>query len=58
MPTYENKCRSCDHEFTTDQRITDEPVKKCPECGKDEAYRLISQTDFVLNGPGWFRDGY
>jgi len=54
---YEYLCRSCSHRWEEEQRITDEPVKKCPECWKDTAMRLISQSTFILNGEGWFRSG-
>jgi putative FmdB family regulatory protein len=33
MPTYEYKCVSCGIEFERFQRISDDPVKACPECG-------------------------
>ncbi len=33
MPTYEYKCEKCGHVFECYQRMTDEPLKKCPECG-------------------------
>jgi putative FmdB family regulatory protein len=58
MPTYEYACKSCSHEFEREQRITDKPVKKCPECGAMQAKRLISLTSFVLKGDGWYNDLY
>ncbi|HUU89532.1 MAG TPA: zinc ribbon domain-containing protein [Candidatus Glassbacteria bacterium] len=42
MPTYEYKCESCKHEWEDYHSITQEPVKVCPECGKETAKRLIS----------------
>lgn len=58
MPTYEYQCKKCDHEFSREQRITEKPVKKCPECGSMQAKRLISKTNFVLKGSGWYNDLY
>jgi len=58
MPTYEYQCKKCDHEFAREQRITEKPVKKCPECGSMQAKRLISKTNFVLKGSGWYNDLY
>jgi putative FmdB family regulatory protein len=55
---YEYQCRSCQHAWEAEQRITDEPQKLCPACGETKAMRLISKTSFVLNGPGWAKDGY
>lgn len=40
------------------QAITEQPIKKCPECGKNKAQKLISNTSFVLKGSGWYSDGY
>jgi putative FmdB family regulatory protein len=32
MPTYQYRCRKCGHEFEREQRITEEPLKRCPQC--------------------------
>lgn len=58
MPVYDYQCKGCDHEFSREQRITENPVKKCPECGAMKAKRLISQTAFLLKGTGWYNDLY
>jgi putative FmdB family regulatory protein len=58
MPVYEYICKACDHEFEREQRISDNPIKKCPECGSMKAKRLISRTSFVLKGGGWYSDLY
>jgi len=58
MPIYEYCCQKCDHEFEVEQRITDEPIKKCPSCRSQKAKRLISKTSFVLKGGGWYNDLY
>ena len=58
MPVYEYICKACDHEFEREQRISDNPVKKCPQCGAMKAKRLISRTSFVLKGGGWYSDLY
>ncbi len=58
MPMYDYGCKACGHEFEREQRISENPVKKCPECGKLQAKRLISKTSFVLKGGGWYNDLY
>jgi putative FmdB family regulatory protein len=58
MPTYEYQCDACGHEFEREQRITEDPIKTCPECGARKARRLISRTSFVLKGGGWYSDLY
>lgn len=58
MPTYEYECTN-GHQFTVNQKITDEPLKVCKvgAC-KRKVQRLISGTSFVLKGDGWAKDGY
>jgi len=58
MPVYEYQCGACGHEFEREQRISEDPIKKCPKCGKQKAKRLISRTSFVLKGGGWYGDLY
>jgi len=57
--TYEYECTDpvCHHHWETEQRITEPAIKVCPLCGRETARRLISQGNFVLHGPGWFRSG-
>lgn len=56
MPTYEYQCVG-GHEFTAQQSIKDDPLKRCPRCQR-KCKRLISRTSFHLRGPGWAKDGY
>jgi putative FmdB family regulatory protein len=58
VPTYEYMCEKCDHEFEREQRISDPPVKTCPECRSRKVKKLISRTSFVLKGGGWYSDLY
>jgi len=58
MPVYEYLCSACGHEFEREQRISEDPIKKCPKCGRQKAKRLISRTSFVLKGGGWYGDLY
>jgi len=57
MPIYEYECKSCENVFEVQQRMTDEPLKTCPEC-KGELKKLISASSFKLKGGGWYADGY
>jgi len=58
MPIYEYACGACGNEFEAEQRITEDPIKTCPECKSRQVKRLISQTSFVLKGGGWYSDLY
>lgn len=57
MPVYEYECASCEKVFEVQQRIADDPIKSCPDCG-DEVRKLISMSSFQLKGSGWYADGY
>lgn len=54
MPIYEYECTSCHHQFDMMQKITDPPIKQCPQCFEETAKRLISAAGFQLKGSGWY----
>ncbi len=59
MPTYEYHCDACSHEFEEFQYIKDEPLKKCPTCGKNKLRRLISGgAAIVFKGSGFYQTDY
>lgn len=59
MPTYEYGCDSCGKQWELEQRISADPIRKCPKCGKMKAKRLISGGgNFILKGGGWYSDLY
>jgi len=54
MPTYEYECKKCSHRFEVFQSMSDAPVKRCPECGK-EVRRLISGgAGVIFKGSGFY----
>jgi len=54
MPIYEYKCQNCGHSFEQLQKVTDKLLSTCPECGKKQLKKLISNTSFQLKGTGWY----
>ncbi|MGH7144988.1 MAG: FmdB family zinc ribbon protein [Planctomycetota bacterium] len=57
MPTYEYECGACGHRFDQVQSMRDEPLRKCPACGKKALQRLVSGgTGFILKGAGFWRN--
>jgi len=54
MPIYEYQCEQCDHRLEAFQKINDEHLKQCPECGREALRRLISAAAFQLKGSGWY----
>jgi len=54
MPTYEYECKKCSHRFEVFQSMSDEPIKKCPECGK-QVRRLVSGgVGVIFKGSGFY----
>src|SRR2546429_801204 len=54
MPTYEYVCSSCDHRFETWQKMTDEPLTTCPECGS-HIRRVFFPAGIVFKGSGFYK---
>ena len=58
MPFYEYQCSACNHHLELLQKISDAPLRKCPECGKQQLKRLISAPVFRLKGSGWYETDF
>lgn len=58
MPIYEYRCQSCGHDLEKLQRLSDEPLVDCPECGKPDLKKLISAAGFRLKGGGWYETDF
>jgi len=58
MPFYEYQCRACGAQVEVMQKISDAPLRKCPECGKSQLTRLISAPVFRLKGAGWYETDF
>ena len=54
MPTYEYHCKSCKHRFETVQKMTDEPLTVCPECG-GYIRRVLFPAGIVFKGSGFYK---
>ncbi len=58
MPIYEYQCQKCEHVLEALQKISEEPLRFCPECGAEELKRLISAPRFRLKGSGWYETDF
>ena len=59
MPTYDYRCEACAHEWELFQRITAKPIRKCPECGKLKARRVIGPgAGIIFKGSGFYETDY
>ncbi|NBO56189.1 MAG: zinc ribbon domain-containing protein [Actinobacteria bacterium] len=57
MPLYDFKCPKCGHTFERSQKVNDQNPK-CPVCPDTQTEKLISRSNFVLKGGGWYSEGY
>jgi putative FmdB family regulatory protein len=59
MPTYEYQCDACQHNFDELQSFSDEPLKKCPQCGKSKLRRVFGTGAAVIfKGSGFYQTDY
>lgn len=59
MPTYDYECSACGHTYELFQSIKANPVKKCPECGRQTATRLIGTGGgIIFKGSGFYATDY
>jgi putative FmdB family regulatory protein len=54
MPIYEYRCAGCGHQGEHLQKVSDAPLKVCPECGKAKYRKQLSAAGFQLKGTGWY----
>lgn len=57
MPIYEYKCSDCDLHFERMQKITEETLKICEECG-GSLVKQWSLSGFQFKGAGWYVTDY
>ena len=58
MPIYEYRCGACGHYLEALQKMTEAPLRKCPDCGKSQLKRLVSAPQFRLKGSGWYETDF
>jgi putative FmdB family regulatory protein len=59
MPTYEYQCDACEHNFDEFQSMSDEPLTKCPECGKKKLRRVFGTgAAIIFKGSGFYETDY
>lgn len=58
MPIYEYQCQDCQHELEALQKMSDDPLRDCPSCGKVALKKKISAAAFRLKGGGWYETDF
>jgi putative FmdB family regulatory protein len=54
MPTYEYACDSCGFSFEKFQSMADDPLKVCPECGKNIRRVIHGGSGVIFKGSGFY----
>jgi putative FmdB family regulatory protein len=58
MPIYEYLCAECAHTLDALQKLSDEPLVYCPQCGAAALRRQMSAPSFRLKGGGWYETDF
>ena len=58
MPIYEYICEACNETHDALQKMSDDPLVDCPECGKSELKKKLSAPSFRLSGSGWYETDF
>ena len=58
MPIYEYVCDNCSHHLEALQKMSDEPLVFCPECGEAGLRKQVSAAAFRLKGTGWYETDF
>ena len=53
MPTYDYRCPK-GHEFEVFQRMSEDPVSECPECGAGAQRQISGGAGFLFKGDGFY----
>ena len=57
MPTYEYRCEN-GHEFEAFQKMSDDALDACPECGAPAVRKISSGAGLVFKGSGFYHTDY
>ncbi|MCR4395194.1 MAG: zinc ribbon domain-containing protein [Candidatus Saccharicenans sp.] len=57
MPLYEYRCQQCHRRFEILQKINENSLETCPQCG-GTLCRLISSPAIQFKGSGWYITDY
>ena len=58
VPIYEYKCEACEHSLEALQKISDDPLRECPACGKPALKKQVTAAAFKLKGGGWYETDF
>lgn len=53
MPIYTYRCENCGVQFERQQKFSDPPLSRCPECGKN-LRKVYTPVGIVFKGSGFY----
>lgn len=54
MPVYTYRCGTCGVQFDQQQKFSDQPLTRCPECGKKILHKVYAPVGIVFKGSGFY----
>ncbi|RME87628.1 MAG: zinc ribbon domain-containing protein [Anaerolineae bacterium] len=54
MPIYTYRCDHCGVQFERQQKFSDPPLTRCPECGKKSLHKVYTPVGIVFKGSGFY----
>ncbi len=58
MPLYEFECQDCRQISEKLMKISDPAPDTCVYCGKGPLVKIVSRSNFVLKGQGWYETDF
>jgi putative FmdB family regulatory protein len=59
MPTYEYACQNCGHELEVFQRMSEDPLRDCPQCEQASLKRKIGLgAGIIFKGGGFYETDF
>ena len=57
MPIYGYRCSNCGHQLEILQKVSDEPLKVCPQC-QGKLTKLFYPAGVIFKGSGFYSTDY
>ncbi|HLE16264.1 MAG TPA: FmdB family zinc ribbon protein [Anaerolineales bacterium] len=54
MPVYTYQCDNCGVRFERNQKFSDPPLTRCPECSKRTLRKIFTPVGIVFKGSGFY----
>ncbi len=54
MPVNTYRCENCGVRFERQQKFTDQPLTRCPECNKKTLHKVYTPVGIIFKGSGFY----